>query len=70
MEGQERLFRLAHEAIAITARYDAGEGWFVTLHFRRGDETWEQARSSTYSHLSAYELYTAITHELETAFGI
>lgn len=67
---QERLFRLAHEAIAISARFVAGHGWEVHITARRGDETWEQARKGVYSHLSTYELYTAITSELEAQLGI
>lgn len=71
MDGeQERLFRLAMEAITFQAHYRPGEGWTVRVRARRGDETWEQSREGVYSHLNAAELATAVACELETALGL
>ena len=70
MDGQERLFRLAHEAVSVSAHFIKGEGWSVRICMRRGDETWEQARRSDYSHLNTEELVTVIDTELEYGLGL
>ena len=70
MDEQGRMFRLAHEAVVVQAHFRRGEGWHVVVQMRRGDETWEQARSGVYSHLSTVELVTAIESELEHGLDV
>lgn len=61
---EQRLFRLAHEAVSITAAYVGGQGWSVTVRLRRGDESWSDAYSAQYSHLSTSEMVDVIECEL------
>lgn len=61
---QARLFRLAPEALAISAHFEARAGWRVTVKVRRADEEWDEARSRVYSHLTTEELFDVIVADL------
>lgn len=61
---EARLFRLAYEAGSITFGHVGGQGWTLTATFRRGDESWSEARPVTYSHLSTEELVDVIEAEI------
>lgn len=61
---QDRLFRLAVEALAMTARYVPREGWTVSLRARRGDETWDEGERHDYTHLTSPELVDVLDAEL------
>ena len=60
---EQRLFRLAYEAIALTANYRPGEGWRLTVTARRQDESWAEAHQATYDCLSTDELADVICCE-------
>lgn len=64
---QDRLFRLAVESGTITLMHEPGSGWRLTVTLRRGDETWLEAKTETYTHLSTAELLDAIYAHLDTA---
>ena len=70
MGDQERLFRLALEALSVRASYRPGKGWELVVNSRRGDETWEEAPSRTYTHLSTPELFDVIVADLERALNL
>lgn len=59
----ERLFRLAHEAMVFNCVHVAGQGWRLNVRRRRGDECWEEAYSAQYSHLSTSELLDVLLEE-------
>jgi len=61
---QERLFRLAVDAVTIQANHDAGEGWRLVVITKRQDEQWADAVRSEYSRLSTEELLDVIDSEL------
>jgi hypothetical protein len=67
---QPRLFRLAIEAIAITAHYEPARGWTAGIIVRRGDESWDQALRRDYSCLSSTELVDVLDADLVAAFGL
>ena len=60
---EQRLFRLAYEAISLSAVYVPGEGWRLTVVARRADEPWTEAHRATYSHLMTDELADVICCE-------
>jgi hypothetical protein len=60
---QEKLFRLAYEAIALNAHYCHGEGWRLVVTARRQDETWDEAHQATYDRLTTDELADVICVE-------
>lgn len=70
MEGQQRLYRLAVEAIALTAWWEPGRGWQVALRLRRGDESWSDSERADYSVLSSPELVDVIGAELARVLGL
>lgn len=53
---QLRMFRLAPEALTINAHHVGGEGWSLKVQMRRGDETWQDAYTEQYTHLTTAEL--------------
>jgi hypothetical protein len=60
---EQRLFRLAYEAIALTANYRPGEGWRLTVTARRQDESWSEAQQVVYDRLTTDELADVICVE-------
>jgi len=62
---QERLFRLALDCLNVHAVHMGKQGWRVSVGGRRGDETWEDARTRVYEFLSTPELFDVIVVELE-----
>lgn len=67
---QERLFRLATEAVTFSAHRDALGRWAVTLRARRGDEDWDQGLWETYELLSSEELADVVEAVLERVLGL
>lgn len=62
---EPRLFRLAVEAVAISAVHKGGEGWSLRIMKRRGDESWANAFKMTYDRLSSAELIDVLCAEAE-----
>lgn len=69
MTGEQRLFRLAVEAITVNAHYEMGQGWRVIICTRRGDETWQEAVQEAYCCLRTDELEDVIAASLSVALG-
>lgn len=67
---QQRLFRLAPEAIVVQAHFQPGEGWRLSLQVRRGDEGWADVAPGFYSHLTTPELLDVILADLSTQLGL
>lgn len=67
---QERLFRLAVEAINVQVTFVPGEGWSMRAGWRRQDECWSDAQRVEYSHLTTPELVDVIDAELGRALGM
>jgi len=67
---QDRLFRLAVDAISAQARFVPGEGWRLTVVIRRGDETWDEAPTVVYTWLQTAELVDVLEGELISALGL
>ena len=61
---QQPLFRLAVEAMAMSARFVPMEGWHVVLTARRGDEEWAASERRTYTHLTSEELVDVLEAEV------
>jgi hypothetical protein len=57
---EQRLFRLGYEAVALTAAFDPGAGWRLTVTLRRQDERWDESHRVDFSHLSTAELADVI----------
>lgn len=70
MDEQERLFRLALDALSVSARYVGGKGWEVVIQARRGAERWEEAEKRSYDHLTTPELMDVLCADLERALGL
>lgn len=67
---QERLFRLAVEAVNVHARFEPGVGWLCTVGYRRQDERWDSAYRASYAALATPELLEVICAEMEKALGL
>lgn len=65
-----RLFRLAPEAVSVSAHFVPREGWTLTVVVRRGDETFEEAHRETYGCLSTPELVDVLCADLSLALGL
>jgi hypothetical protein len=68
--GQVRLFRLAVEAIAVSAHFEPGSGWRLVVSARRQGESWDEARSATYDALSTPELFDVLCADLAGDLGL
>jgi len=68
--GQERMFRLAVDALSVSARYHGGHGWEVVIQVRRGEEKWEDAEKRAYDHLSTPELADVLCSDVCRALGL
>lgn len=68
--GQERMFRLAVDAVSVSARYSGGHGWELVIQARRGEDRWEDAEKRTYDHLSTPELGDVLCSELCRILGL
>lgn len=66
---QERLFRLALEAIVITAVFDPPSGWRLKVLAHRQGEPWADADESLYWGLSSAELADVIAAEAAHRLG-
>ena len=62
---EQRLFRLAPEAIVSTAVFDPGDGWRVTVTMRRQDEDWDTAATRRFDHLTTTELVAVLSDTAE-----
>jgi hypothetical protein len=67
---QQRLFRLAVEAVHLTAVHTGADGWRLTVGYRRQDEPWSSAYRVDYDHLSSSELADIVGEEIARALGI
>lgn len=67
---QPRLFRLAVEAVTVSAHFDMGRGWHVAITARRGDETWQEATQEVYDCLSSSELVDVLCASLSLQLGL
>ena len=66
MTTEQRLFRLAPEAVIASAHYVHGHGWLFVFKLRRGDESWEEAEEVRYSDLTTEELADVICATAES----
>jgi hypothetical protein len=53
---QERLFRLAYEAVGINAHREIHGYWSVNIRLKRADEAWDECFQDTYSLVTTEEL--------------
>lgn len=60
---QQRLFRLALEAIVIQAFYEPAEGWRLRVITHRQGEPWTDADETLYFRLSSSELADVLAAE-------
>jgi len=67
---QLRLFRLAPEALAITAYFDGPRGWTLWIQCRRQGDTWADSYRETYSGLSTHEMADVIDRATAGALGL
>jgi len=67
---QERLFRLALEALVIRASYRAGAGWELTVRARRQDESWAECPERLYTRLTSPELADVLCSEVVRALNL
>lgn len=62
---QLRLFKLAPEAVTITAQWHSFDGWQVILRLRRSGEAWTDAYRADYTHLTTVEMVDVLMAELD-----
>lgn len=67
---QERLFRLAVEAMHLHVTFVPGDGWHFTVTYRRQGESWSDAYRVDYDRLSTSELADLLGEEVGGALGI
>lgn len=67
---QLRMFRLAPEAIVVSAHFTPREGWTASVQMRRQDELWSEVQPSVYGCLTTSELYDVLCAELERQLGL
>jgi hypothetical protein len=67
---QERLFRLAVEALTVSAHRDGYGRWHIALRARRGDEGWQDGYWASYELLTSAELVDVLAAELDRLFGL
>jgi len=67
---QQRLFRLAVEAIAVNAHRGPDGSWQLVIRTRRGDELWADVDGDTYDHLSTTELADVVSIVLAGELGL
>lgn len=67
---QERLFRLAVEAVVVQAHFVPGEGWRLHITTRRGDEEWSDAVARWYDRLTTPELADVLEADLRSELGL
>lgn len=60
---QEPLFRLALEALVITAFYEPAEGWRLRVLAHRQGEPWSDGAETLYFRLTTSELADVIACE-------
>ncbi len=62
---EPRLFRLAVESVVIRCNHRGAAGWDLVIQKRRGDESWAEAFSMSYSSLTSAELIDVLCAEAE-----
>lgn len=65
-----RLFRLAVDAIDVSAHHEGRDGWHLRLRVRRADEPWSEVDAVTYSHLTTSELLDVMAAHLSGELGL
>lgn len=71
MDQEQKLFRLAVDAIMISAHYERGFGWVCVIKLRRGDEDWhENVEGDRYDGLTTEELVEVIDAHLSSRLGV
>lgn len=66
---EQRMFRLAVEAITVSAHRDVMGRWTFVISARRGDEGWDEAYTATHTLLSTDEFLYVLDAELASRFG-
>jgi len=61
---EQRLFRLALEALVVNCFYEPSEGWRANVIAHRQGEPWSDAEESMYFRLSSAELMDVICEEV------
>lgn len=64
MDGEQRLFEGAPEAVILGAHWFPGEGWRLRVRLRRQYEDWMDARTTDYERLTTPELLDVLDVEL------
>lgn len=67
---QLRAFRLAPEALAVTALYHPGQGWALLVRVRRGDEEWSETTPDLYQSLTTEEMADALDASARSLLGL
>jgi len=67
---QLRLFRLAPEALAISAYYEGPRGWTLSIRCRRQGESWADGYVEHYELLSTAEMADVIDRACASALGL
>lgn len=67
---QQALFKLAVDAVSMTAGYEHGRGWWLHLMFRRGHHAWADAEVRHFECLTADELLDALEGAVTAALGL
>jgi hypothetical protein len=63
---QPRIGAPAVEALAVSAHWDFGVGWVVTLTHRHSGSGWGECDNESYDHLTTEEMIDVLTVALET----
>lgn len=67
---QQRLYRLAHESIQISAIWQRSGYWTLDVRARRQDEPWAEADRLNYEVLDAAELADALDASVRFLLGL
>ena len=67
---QGRMFRLAIDALDISAFYEHRIGWHLSIRMRRGDESWGDVQPELYDRLSTDELADVIATSVAEQLGL
>jgi hypothetical protein len=63
---QDRLFRLAPEALTLHAHYVGGSGWQLRVAVRAQGDQWSDEAWVHYDHLTTQELLDTIEGDLSS----
>jgi len=67
---QPRMFRLAVDAIDVSAFYEHRIGWHLCVRTRRADESWGDVQPELYERLTTDELVDVIEASLRNELGL